>query len=72
MFALRLELKVCEGCGGLWVRRQGRSNPYCVGCSERLTDFPKRSRRPKAAARRCSGKSSESAMDLRLTGEVQP
>jgi hypothetical protein len=71
MFALRLELKVCEGCGGLWVRRQGRSNPYCVGCSQRLSDFPQRSRRPKAAGTRCSGKSSECAAELRLASEVQ-
>jgi hypothetical protein len=71
MFALRLELKVCEGCGGLWVRRQGRSNPYCVGCSERLMDFPKRSRRPKSAVRRCSGKSSEPLMERQLAIEVQ-
>jgi len=28
-----LELKYCERCGGLWLRRKGESNVYCDSCS---------------------------------------
>jgi hypothetical protein len=35
----RVELKVCEGCGALWLRTTGHGN-YCRGCSQRLSDFP--------------------------------
>ena len=27
-----LELKYCERCGGLWIRRQGQSVVYCGLC----------------------------------------
>jgi hypothetical protein len=49
---LHLELKVCEGCGILWLRRKqngttgelhgsGRSEGnYCAGCVRRLAYFP--------------------------------
>lgn len=39
MKSLRMEVKVCEGCGGLWVRRQSDSNPYCRVCGPRLKEF---------------------------------
>ena len=28
-----LELKYCERCGGLWLRRKGESQVYCESCS---------------------------------------
>ncbi len=34
------ELKVCEGCGTLWVRTNAADGVYCQGCSARLRDFP--------------------------------
>jgi len=44
---LHLELKVCEGCGMLWLRRkqleaqdQSTTGIYCAGCESRLTQFP--------------------------------
>lgn len=41
MMYLRLELKVCEACGTLWLR--SKSDPvYCTPCSLRLVNFPER------------------------------
>ena len=38
--SLRLELKVCESCGVLWLRKCAGDGVYCVGCKRRLADFP--------------------------------
>jgi len=46
---ITLELKICEGCGSLWVRHYGQEQPYCAGCKRKLADFPLRGhRRPRA------------------------
>ena len=37
---LRVNLKVCEGCGGLWLRNDAAVDVYCRGCAERLAGFP--------------------------------
>ena len=38
---LRVQIKVCEGCGCLWYRKQTDNNHvYCAGCTERLREFP--------------------------------
>lgn len=37
---LRLELKVCEGCGCLWYRIQNQETVYCKECEIRLREFP--------------------------------
>ena len=43
-----VSLKVCEGCGTLWVRRRADAGVYCGPCALRLQDFPdpKTRRRP--------------------------
>ena len=48
---LRVELKVCEGCGALWLRAMGQG-VYCLGCAVRLSEFPapRMSRRGKKRA----------------------
>jgi hypothetical protein len=59
---LRLDLKVCEGCGALWLRGANASGIYCRGCAARLAEFPAprgrhaggRKRR-QAGAARCNG-----------------
>jgi len=33
---VRLELKYCENCGGLWLRRRGERRPYCQRCRHGL------------------------------------
>jgi hypothetical protein len=35
----KVELKVCEGCGSLWIRAQGEG-AYCRGCAAWLAEFP--------------------------------
>ncbi len=31
-----MELKYCERCGGLWLRRGGEAEVYCVECRARI------------------------------------
>jgi hypothetical protein len=37
---LRVQLKICEGCGCLWYRAQNQGSVYCFGCETKLKDFP--------------------------------
>jgi uncharacterized Zn finger protein (UPF0148 family) len=37
---LRVQLKICEGCGCLWYRAQAQGTVYCKSCEEKLKDFP--------------------------------
>ena len=37
---VRVQLKVCEGCGSLWYRSQVEGKVYCRGCEHKLRDFP--------------------------------
>jgi len=36
----RVELKYCERCGGLWLRRIGSRNAYCHGCEHQMCEMP--------------------------------
>jgi hypothetical protein len=36
---IQVELKYCERCGGLWLRRLGADGVYCGGCRARLADM---------------------------------
>jgi Zn-finger nucleic acid-binding protein len=55
---LYVELKVCEGCGGLWLRarelKQNGRGAYCSSCMRWLAEFPapKRSRSRNEAQRK--------------------
>ena len=40
MSYLRVELKVCEGCGALWLRTVVLGGVYCRGCRAVLAEFP--------------------------------
>jgi len=42
MNSLRIELKICEGCGVLWLRSGKADGVYCRGCFARLAEFPAR------------------------------
>ena len=47
---IRLELKYCERCGGLWLRQRGTGRVYCAACTSEISDFPvgdRRMRRPR-------------------------
>ena len=37
---LRLVLKVCEGCGALWLRTLAADGVYCRRCALHLAHFP--------------------------------
>ena len=37
---LRVQLKICEGCGCLWYRAQTHGSVYCKECDTKLRDFP--------------------------------
>jgi hypothetical protein len=53
---VRVEVKVCEGCGALYLRAAGplmeRRGVYCRGCEQRLAEFPAARRRGLRAPRR--------------------
>jgi len=37
---VRVQLKICEGCGCLWYRAQTQGSVYCKECDTKLKDFP--------------------------------
>ena len=37
---VRVQLKVCEGCGCLWYRGQTQRSVYCRECQTKLRPFP--------------------------------
>jgi hypothetical protein len=37
--SVRVELKYCEHCGGLWVR-EGGAGVYCEKCQPKVADLP--------------------------------
>ena len=38
--AVRMELKYCEHCGGLWLRECGAGTLYCEHCVQIVADLP--------------------------------
>jgi hypothetical protein len=40
MNALHVDLKVCEGCGALWLRAGALDGVYCRACRAMLGQFP--------------------------------
>ena len=36
----RLELKICERCGGLWLRPGGSGWAYCGPCKRQMDELP--------------------------------
>ena len=50
---VELELKYCERCGGLWMRRQGTEDVYCASCVLQMSEFsllPRRRTKPRLPA----------------------
>ena len=37
---IRMELKYCERCGGLWLRPAGSGLSYCGSCAAQMAEFP--------------------------------
>jgi hypothetical protein len=46
---VRLELKYCERCGGLWMRTWGSEDVYCPSCAPQMLDLPigRKQRKPR-------------------------
>jgi hypothetical protein len=42
---VRMELKYCERCGGLWMRTWGTEDVYCPACAVQMSDLPEVRRR---------------------------
>ena len=36
----RMQLKICEGCGRIWLRDQGMKCVYCQRCEVHLGQYP--------------------------------
>jgi len=43
---VRMELKYCEHCGGLWVREPGSGVVYCDKCAPKVADLPMGKKKP--------------------------
>jgi hypothetical protein len=37
---VRMELKYCEHCGGLWCRKRGAAAVYCDHCQVKVAELP--------------------------------
>ena len=35
----KIELKYCECCGGLWLRRENSKDVYCAYCAPQMADI---------------------------------
>jgi Zn-finger nucleic acid-binding protein len=68
---IQLELKYCELCGGLWLRRQGADQVYCAACAEKPPEFSlgKRFRtRPRMPVNRTPGTQRQLAVVTMISG----
>jgi hypothetical protein len=43
---VRMELKYCEHCGGLWLRECGSGVVYCPNCQPKVAELPAPKKRP--------------------------
>jgi hypothetical protein len=43
---VRVELKYCEHCGGLWVRERGAGVVFCERCQPKVDELPMRKKKP--------------------------
>jgi hypothetical protein len=41
-----VELKYCEGCGGLYLRLPVQPGPYCPECAKKFARFSRRAATP--------------------------
>jgi hypothetical protein len=74
---LRMELKYCEHCGGLWMRECGAGVVYCENCQPKVADLPlpkkKPSRVPKIPVRDpLSWRSTGSRVGTTATWSLRP
>ncbi len=46
---IHFELKYCERCGGLWLRRLAAAAVYCSPCARQMADIARRRLRQSAS-----------------------
>ena len=57
---MELELKYCERCGALWLRRMGSEGVYCAVCGPKMVSVP--------MPRKSGGVRLRMSRDLQATG----
>jgi len=62
---IRVELKYCERCGGLWLRPQGAEGVYCASCRVGLAAMPDPRKAPPRKARRRDARAQVQKVALR-------
>jgi hypothetical protein len=76
---VRVELKYCERCGGLWLRECGTGGVYCGSCQLIVADLPipKKPQRVTLPVRRASvlddysfENGDDDSLDFEAAGEV--
>ena len=71
----QLELKYCERCGGLWLRRQGSEEVFCAPCAPKMAEFPANGARtggqPRLPVARPGFEVETSVIDLWAIAEVE-
>ena len=45
--SVRMGLKYCEHCGGLWLRECGAGVVYCPNCQPKVADLPTLKKKPR-------------------------
>ena len=48
---IKIELKYCERCGGLWLRRHGDPEVYCATCAPEMRQVALPAKKPSASER---------------------
>jgi len=60
-----MDLKVCEGCGGLWVRNGSEAGVYCRHCTAVLAEFPAPRAKRATGRKKAPGRALPETMELR-------
>jgi hypothetical protein len=68
---LRLELKVCEGCGALFFRQVSIDGPYCPACAHHLAGFPPTRLKHAGGRPRHTGPVTRRSLQRRCNGGAQ-
>jgi uncharacterized Zn finger protein (UPF0148 family) len=66
------QLKYCERCGGLWLRRDGTATPFCPNCERIMAALPARARRPERKIAPATGAPAAPALLSTTTDFAQP
>jgi hypothetical protein len=62
---LRVQLKVCEGCGGLWFRTETLAKVYCTGCTGKMAGHAKARLEDRPGRRAKHGSGAQTQVQLR-------